>query len=65
MNLDFLKALLQSRKFWLAFLAVIGAVALFVQGAIDASALTDAIITLVGLLVGSIALEDAAQKLRS
>jgi hypothetical protein len=62
MNLDFMKALLTSRKFWLGLLGVIGAVVMFAQGGIDANALVDAIVTLVGIVIGGIALEDAAQK---
>lgn len=62
MNIDFLKALLQSRKFWLAVIGMIGAVIMFAQGGIDAQALTDAIVTLVGIVIGGIALEDAAKK---
>lgn len=63
MNIDFVKALLVSRKFWLALLGVIAAVVMFVQGGIDANALVDAIVVLVGLLIGSIAAEDVAAKL--
>ncbi len=63
MNLDFLKALLQSRKFWLAFLAVLAAVVMFAQGAITAEQLVDAIVVLVGVLIGSIAAEDVAKKI--
>lgn len=62
MNLDFMKALLQSRKFWLAFIGVIGAVIVFAQGGIDANALVDAIVTLVGIVIAGIAVEDAAGK---
>jgi hypothetical protein len=62
MNLDFLKALLQSRKFWLAFIGVIGAVIVFAQGGIDAQALVDAIVTLAGIVIAGIAVEDAAAK---
>lgn len=61
MNLDFLKALLQSRKFWLALLGVIGGVVMYLQGTITPEQLVDLITTLVGVLVGSIALEDAAK----
>jgi len=63
MNIDFLKALLVSRKFWLAFLGVVAAVVMFAQGGIDANALVDAIVVLVGLLIGGIAAEDVAAKL--
>lgn len=62
MNIDFVKALLTSRKFWLAFIGVIGAVIVFAQGGIDAQALVDAIVTLVSIVIGGIALEDAAKK---
>lgn len=58
----FLKALLQSRKFWMAFLAFIGSTILYVQGALPAEQYVQAITTLASLLVGSIALEDAAEK---
>ena len=62
MNLDFLKALLQSRKFWLAFLGVISGAVMFAQGLITVDQLVELITTLVGVLIGSIALEDAAKK---
>ena len=62
MNVNFLKALLQSRKFWLALIAVIGGIVMYIQGAITPEQLVDLITALVGLLVGSIALEDAAAK---
>lgn len=62
MNLNFMKALLQSRKFWLALLGLIGAIIVYVQGGIDANALVDAIVTLVGIVIAGIAVEDAAQK---
>ena len=59
---DWLKALLSSRKFWMALLGVISAVVLYLQGAIGADALVDAIVALVAILIGGIALEDAAAK---
>jgi len=62
MNLNFAKSLLTSRKFWLAFLAVLGAVVMFGQGAITAEQLVESIVVLAGLVIGGIALEDAAQK---
>lgn len=57
-----IKALLNSRKFWLALLGVIAAIVLYVQGSITADQLVDAILVLVGVLVTSIAIEDAAEK---
>ena len=63
MNLEWLKALLVSRKFWLAFIATLVAVVLYIQGAIDAETLVNAIVALMVVLVGSIAAEDVASKL--
>ncbi len=62
MNIDFLKALLMSRKFWLALIGMIAAVVMFARGGIDADALVQAIVTLLGMVIGGIALEDAAAK---
>ncbi len=64
MNIEWLKALLVSRKFWLAFLGFVSAMILFIGGDIDATQLSDAIVTLIGLVIGGIALEDAASKIR-
>lgn len=60
-----LNGLLTSRKFWLAVVGLIGAVVLYVQGAIDADALVTAIVTLMAILIGAIAVEDTAGKLGS
>lgn len=65
MNLNFLKALLVSRKFWLAFIGVIAAVYMFATGQISADVLVDAIVVLVGLVIGGIAAEDVAKHLKS
>lgn len=58
----FLSALLQSRKFWLALVAAISAIVVFVGGGITADQLVDAILVLVGVVVAGIAVEDAAEK---
>ncbi len=63
MNLKTLNGLLTSRKFWLAFIALVGAIVLYIQNAITAEQLTNAIITLMSILVGAIAIEDAAHKI--
>lgn len=60
-----LNGLLTSRKFWLAVIGLIGAIVLYAQGAIDAETLTTAIVSLMAILVGAIAVEDAAGKLGS
>lgn len=60
--MDMIRALLNSRKFWLGVLGVVGAVILYAQGAIEASELVDAILVLVGALMATIAIEDAAEK---
>lgn len=62
MRNNFLTALLQSRKFWVTLLGVIGSGILYFQGSISPEVFAQSITTLVGLLVGSIALEDAAAK---
>lgn len=62
MNINWLKALLTSRKFWLAFLGVATAAIMFAAGDIGAEQLADAIVALIGLVIGGIALEDAASK---
>lgn len=56
------KALLRSRKFWMALIGVVGGVALYVQGAVTAAELADLITVLAGVVIGAIALEDAAEK---
>lgn len=56
------KALLSSRKFWLSLLGAVAAIVLYLQGSITADQLVDAILVLVGVLVTTIALEDAAEK---
>lgn len=60
-----LNGLLVSRKFWLAVIGLIGAIVLYAQGAIDADTLVNAIVALMVILVGAIAVEDAAGKLSS
>ena len=57
-------SLMQSRKFWLALLGFVGASALFYQQQITAAQYTEAIVGLVAVLIGGIALEDAATKLK-
>lgn len=56
------KGLAVSRKFWLAVIGLIGAVFAYAQGAIDAEMLVTAIVGLMMVVIGSIALEDAALK---
>ncbi len=63
MNIDWLKSLLVSRKFWLALLAVITAAVMFAGGDITAAELVNAIVALTGLLIGGIAVEDAARNI--
>ena len=60
-----LNGLLTSRKFWLAVIGLVGAIVLYAQGAIDAETLVNAIVALMVILVGAIAVEDAAGKLSS
>lgn len=62
MNLDFFKSLLTSRKFWLALFAMLAAAVMFAQGGIPAEQLVESIVALTSLVIGGIALEDAAQK---
>lgn len=56
-------ALLNSRKFWLAAMAVAAGVVLFARGDIDADKLVNLILVLVGVVIASIAVEDGAEKL--
>lgn len=58
-----LKAFLSSRKFWLALVGAIVAGYLFSTGQIQAEHFIDAVLVLVGILTGGIALEDAALKM--
>lgn len=60
--LDWFKSLATSRKFWLSAVGVIYAYIQLQSGAIDAAQFTDALQVLIGILVGAIALEDAAHK---
>lgn len=55
-----LKSLLHSRKFWLAVFAVVQAVVL--QYFDVPSEIWQSIVALVGVLIASIAVEDAAEK---
>lgn len=55
-------ALLTSRKFWLAVIGALVAGIAYFQGTIDADALVTAIVTLMTVVIGSIAVEDAALK---
>ena len=63
--MDGLKALLKSRKFWLA-MGAIGVAVAVAFGAPEATAteLADKIVAIVLVLVGAIAAEDVATKLR-
>lgn len=56
------RALVQSRKFWLALVGAAVAGALVVRGEITVEQFIDAVLVLVSVLIGSIALEDAAEK---
>lgn len=60
-----LKSLLQSRKFWTALAALAGVVLSEAVGWDEASAgdLADALVVLATVLIGAIALEDAAGKI--
>lgn len=57
-----LNGLLTSRKFWLAVVAALAAIVLYVQGQLDANALADALVALAAIVIGAIAAEDAAAK---
>lgn len=61
-----LKSLLKSRKFWLAIAAIGVAVAVDVFGVSETSAaeLADKIVAIILVLIGAIAAEDVATKLR-
>jgi hypothetical protein len=54
-----LASLLQSRKFWLTLLGFIGSSVAFYQHSITADMWVESIVALVGVLVVSIAYEDA------
>lgn len=56
------RSLLQSRKFWLAVIAVSMAIVLFIRGDIAADQLVDTILILAGIVIAAIAVEDAAAK---
>ena len=57
---DFLKVLLRSRKFWLAVFGCVQAVVLHYANVPDE--IWQSIVVLVGVLIASIAVEDAAEK---
>jgi len=59
-----LKSLLRSRKFWIAVAGVCGVILTETFGwtEADAHTVTTAIVTIASVLIGSIALEDAATK---
>lgn len=59
MDFSGLKSLAQSRKFWLTLLAWIAAAGAFAQHQIDADAFVTATVALVGVLISTIAYEDA------
>lgn len=59
MDFSGLKSLMQSRKFWLTLLAWIAAAGAFVQHQIDAESFVTATVALVGVLISTIAYEDA------
>lgn len=59
---DFVKALLVSRKFWLAVIGVIGMVFMYIKGLVTAEMLADAIVSLVAIVILAIAGEDMASK---
>lgn len=62
---DFLVRILQSRKFWLAFISAVAATVLYVQGQIPAEQLANLYAALGVALCAAIALEDAALKLNA
>jgi len=62
MDFGGVKSLASSRKFWLVLVGIAGALVMFAYGLITAEQLGDTIQTLVALLVGGIAVEDAAEK---
>ena len=57
-----LYSLLTSRKFWLAFIAAVVAIVLYVNGAITAEQLAETFTVLGGVLVAASAAEDSAEK---
>jgi hypothetical protein len=57
-------SLLQSRKFWLAVVALGIAGWQLYQGGIDVGTFIDAMIVVIGLLITAITAEDVAYKLR-
>ncbi len=58
-----LKAFLNSRKGLLFIVGMIVATVLFMMGHITAEVYMDAVVFLIGILSGTIAIEDAAKKL--
>lgn len=63
MNNNWLKALLQSRKFWLTFILAVSGLVLYVQGAIPADQFANLLTALGVVLVAAIAGEDFAAKI--
>lgn len=61
--MDMLRALGTSRKFWLFLIGAVVGIVLFVQGSIEADALADALVKLVGVIVGAIAIEDGFSRM--
>lgn len=59
---DFVKALLSSRKFWIAVLGVVVAGVMFVRGEITAEQFANALVVLCVVVIGGITLEDSASK---
>lgn len=57
-----MNGLLTSRKFWLALIVAISASVLYIQGAITAEKLADALVALAGVLMTTIAAEDMAKQ---
>lgn len=58
-----IKEMLLSRKFWLMVILVALAITLFVQGAIDTTAMITVITVATAVYIGSLGLEDAARQL--
>lgn len=56
-------ALIQSRKFWLALVGGLVAGYLFLSGQIAVEQFLDAVLALIAVLMGTIAVEDGAAKL--
>ena len=61
---DFVKALLVSRKFWLALLACIASGIMFARREINSEQFVTTIVTLASIVIITISVEDFAHKLK-